>query len=106
MIAPDLAALQADPLYLHVTDAPCRDVPSLCGQAEQALDALNDLYEQRSTTQMVSALCARRLAYARYAIGNARRTLDDGDGMSSVAQIADAGPRLRMAWDELLDTHP
>ena len=101
--AADLAALAADPLYLNVRNAEEKDVAALCTQAENVLDILDRAREARPVFQPLPGPYERQLAYARYAVANGRRTLNGGDSVSAVAQLADAVPALRQAWYQVME---
>lgn len=104
--APDLAALRADPCYMYVPDAANRDAAALCDQAEHVLKILGGARDRRLAARAGTVPCERQLAYGHYAVANARRTLNEGDRISAVAQLADAAPKLHRAWCELVDKEP
>jgi hypothetical protein len=102
-----LEALKATPIFLHVPDGNHQDIAMLCEEASEILDALNQQCREQVTGITYRARQAPECAcqYAGYAVGEARRSLDRGDIIVAAAQLADAVPSLRNAWDMLIQGH-
>jgi hypothetical protein len=99
-----LDILEADPLLLHVVGGAISEIRSLCVQAEQTLAELRRLEREQTKSwsfhrrQAVGSV----LAYAGYALSEARRTLAaQGNSAVAAAQLADGVRAVRNAWTVL-----